>query len=240
MNALQLLEEFKKSSKAVFTIKDIARIINKNKKYTSLLMLRLKKRGLILEIENGKYCLKDENILNVSTSLVFPSYISFIAALSFYRATTQIPRVIEIVSPKSKNKIKYQGYTIQFIRFNKNRIFGYKKEYAYEKNMFIAEPEKLIIDCLLLNRTSLKDVFILLKSEKIDVLKLCGYAKKMNSKILIKRLGYLLEMAQKEIYKKFLKIKFSKKYEKLNSLLPARNIRSSKWKLIINEDINAQ
>lgn len=224
------------STKAVFSIKDIAKVLNNTEKYASLFMYRLKKRNLVSEVEKSKYALSETDVLCVASSLIYPSYISFYEALSFYKATTQIPKVIEIIASRSKKKIYYDGYFIQFIKFKKNLMFGFKKEYLQGKIAFIAEPEKLIVDCLLLNRTPLNDVFILIKSKQTNCAKLIEYAKKTNSGVIIKRLGYLLEKSNLN-YASLLKQSFSIKYEKLNTIFPSKGQKDKKWRLIINEVI---
>ena len=240
MNAINLLEFLRESPMVVFTVKDIARIINKNERYSSLVLFRLKKRNLLLEIEKGKYCLKDAPVLAIASNLVFPSYISFLSALSFYKATTQIPAVIEAVSPKIKKEIIFQNYKIKFYKMEKKKIFGYSKVFVEGKSAFIAEQEKLILDCLFLKQIYLKEVFYILKTFKINKEKLFNYAVRLSSKILFKRLIYLLKSAKQEFYKKFLKKNLSNRYELLNPLLPPRGIKNKELKLILNEDINAE
>lgn len=240
MNAIKLLETLKESSLVVFSIKDIARIINKSEAYTSLVLFRLKKRELILEIEKGKYCLKDANIFTVASNLVFPSYISFLTALSFYKATTQIPAVIEVVSPKTKKEILFQNYKIKFYKMEKKKIFGYTKVFLEGKPAFIAEQEKLILDCLFMKQIYLKEIFYILKNFKINKEKLFNYINRLDSKIVFKRLGYLLKLAKFVYYNKMLKKNLSNRYELLNPLLPTRGIKNREFKLIINEDVNAK
>ncbi|MBI4918617.1 hypothetical protein HY837_01705 [archaeon] len=240
MNTIKLLEILRESSLVVFKIKDIARIINKSEAYSSLVMFRLKKRSLITEIEKGKYCLKGTNILAVASNLVFPSYISFLSALSFYKATTQIPAVIEVVSPKIKKEIIFENYKIKFYKLEKKKIFGYTKSVFDEKSFFIAEKEKLMLDCLSMKQIYLQEVFNILKSFKFDKEKLIDYAFRLNSKIVLKRLGYLLKEAKYSFYTKLAKKRSTKRYEPLNPLLPIRGEKDMQFRIILNEDLNAE
>ncbi len=240
MNALLLLERLRESSLAVFSVRDIARIISKSEAYASLVLFRLKKRGLILEVEKGKYCLKDANELAVASNLVFPSFISFLSALSFYKATTQIPVIIEVACLKTKKEVEFKSYKIKFYKIGKNRMFGYKKIFINDKPVFIAEPEKLILDCLFLKQVYLKEVFYLLKNFEIDKEKLLDYAFRLESKVVLKRLAYLIKLTKRSFYKNLTKKRFSKRYELLNPLLPPRGIKNKELKLILNEDVNAE
>jgi len=114
MKTFDFIETLKRFEKPVFTTTDIAKIINKNKNYTRLYLHRLKKREVIREIEKGKYALRDTHPFVLASNLIFPSYISFLTALSYYGFTTQIPRVIFLVASKTKKEIKFDNYSFKF------------------------------------------------------------------------------------------------------------------------------
>lgn len=238
VNTLDLLKKLKNSTISVFTVKDVARLTGKKENYAYLLSHRLVKRGLISKIEKGKYCLPETNVLCVASSLTFPSYISFYEALNFYNATTQIPRVIDVVCAVSKRKTKYEGYELNFTKFKTKRIFGFSKKSTENKTFFIAEPEKLIIDCLYEQKTNLSDVFNLIKTTEIDKKLFIEFVDRFNSKVIIKRAGYLFELAGKyDLSEELFKKKFSNKYEKISTLMKFKGKKNLKWKLIINEKI---
>ena len=56
----------------------------------------------------------------------------------------------------------------------------------------------------------------------------------MNSIVLVKRLGYILEMNNIDIYKK-VKEHLNKRYDLFNPQLLSTGERNTKWKLTINE-----
>jgi predicted transcriptional regulator of viral defense system len=72
-----------------------------------------------------------------------------------------------------------------------------------------------------------------MNKNKIDSELLYNYLMKINSSVLNKRVGYLLE--KNRICIKNLKI--NNKYECLNINLGKIGARNKKWKLIINEDL---
>jgi len=57
---------------------------------------------------------------------------------------------------------------------------------------------------------------------------------KMNSIVVLKRLGYLLDLRGFGTYDE-LKDKLNDKFDLLNPLLPRTKEKNSKWKLIINQ-----
>jgi predicted transcriptional regulator of viral defense system len=235
MKLIDILRKLENSKKSVFTLSDIVKILNKDENYAKLLMNRLKSKGFILSLERGKYVLPNQNPFTIASSIVFPSYISFISAYSFYNLTTQIPRMIFVVSLKQRKSLNYEGVEIKFVKFPLKRFFGFKREIFHSKLIFVAEVEKAILDSLFLpNYASISETFFALKEAEINLEKLISYAEKFQSKVVIKRLGYLLEKIGLDCYEKF-KEKISKNYELLNPFKPSNGEKNEKWKIIVNE-----
>ncbi len=235
MKSFELIETLKESKISIFTLGDIIKIVNKNENYVKLLLHRLIKRNLLNRIGKNKYILPNQNPYTIASSVTTPSYISFISAYSYYSLTTHIPTTIYIASLKQKKDFSYNNYTLKFIKFTKTRFFGYKKDYLEGKTVFVAELEKAILDSLYLPKyTPLTETFNVLKEADLEKEKLIDYSKKFNSKIVIKRLGFLLEAAGKKapsIYKKMV----NKNYELLNPIKPPTDKKDKKWKIIVNE-----
>lgn len=239
MNTANIIKMLENSEKGVFSGNDISKIIKKPKRYSSLFLYRLKKKGLITEIERNKYTLKKTNLYIVFSNLVYPSYLSFLTAFSYYGLTTQIPKQIQIISLKSKKECYFDNYMLKFIKFKVNRFFGYKREKSLGGFIFIAELEKAIVDSLFLPQYCPIDETSRALSESIssiDINKLIEYALKMKNKVVLKRLGYLLEKNNINIYNK-LKNKINKRYDYLD-LISKKGWKNKKWKLIINRGLN--
>jgi len=235
MQAITFLKELEKFPNPVISLNDVAKIISKNKVYTRVYIHRLKSKNLLQKIERGKYALSDDPF-EIGSSLVFPSYISFISAYAFYGLTTQIPTTIHVVSPRSKNPIILENTKIVFVSFKMKRIFGYRKKRVREKEGFIADPEKAIIDSLYLPQyCPSSETYEALKSDELKETLLIEYALKMDSIVVLKRLGYLLEIQGKDIHP-HIKHKLNARYDKLNPLLEKGIKSSTKWKLNINEE----
>ncbi len=235
MKERQFINTIKEQNLQIITIPDAARIINKNKKYTVLYLQRLEKRKIIKRIEKGKYTLKDTPVLVVASNLTIPAYVSFLTGLSYYNLTTQIPRITQIATTKSKKRIIYENEEIQFI--NLRQVFGYSREKTQHGYIFVGEKEKIIIDSLLLPKyCPIKETIHAIKESKLDTNKLISYSLKMDSIVLLKRLGYILERKNIDIYPKVKKY-LNKRYDLLNPQLPSNEEKNIKWKLNINEGI---
>ena len=238
MKTIEAIKTLEKMQKPVFNVNDMAKIMQKSKNYSSLFLHRLKKKGLVLEIEKNKYIIREESPYLIFSNIVYPSYLSFLTAFSYYNLTTQIPKKIQIITLKSKKEISFENYTAKFIKFKTSRFFGYNREKTPHGFIFIAELEKAIIDSLYLPKYCPIDETYKILSEtinSIDIKKLIDYALKMKSKVVLKRLGYLLEKNNINIYKK-IKNNLDKKYDILD-IISKKGKKNKKWKLIINREL---
>jgi len=232
MKSSEFIETIKNSRNSVFTFSQLTRILGKSEKYTKVFINRLSKKEL-LRLEKNKYALKGTNPFLIASNIVFPSYISFITAYSYYNLTTQLPRTFFVVTLKQKKPISFNSNLIQFVKFKKFRFFGFKREILEGKFVFVAEIEKAIVDSLYLPKyCPISETFFALRNANLNLEKLFKYAKRMNSLAVIKRLGYLLEIVGIDASE--IKTSF-KNYTLLNPSLPKKGNVNEKWKLIINE-----
>lgn len=186
MNTIMLLKQL--DLYPIFTEKDVLKIIKTTKKYVRTLLSRLVKKGYIYRIERGKYSLYDDPLVFAS-HLIKPSYLSLWTALRYHNLTQQQPQTVYVMVKKPKKRIQLKNTTIQFIVTK--HFFGYKTERYRDFDLFVAEPEKAIIDSLLAH---LPLSYIIEAIELLDApQKLAWYAQKTKNHSLIKRLGYLLD-----------------------------------------------
>jgi predicted transcriptional regulator of viral defense system len=235
MKLLDFIRTLEAYEKPVFTVNDVSKVIDADKKYARVYLNRLKAKDVVEAVERDKYVLAGTHPYVAATNLVFPSYMSFLTALHYYGATTQIPRIIYIASTRSKKSLTIRGYTLDFIKLKKERFFGYTRERFQGKFIFVAEKEKLIVDSLFLPRyCPIDEIYNAMGDEKLSIDTLVEYGLKMDSVVTIKRLGYLLEKKGIDIYER-LKPGLNKKYDLLNPLLPKKGEKDIKWRLVINE-----
>ena len=235
MKSFELIKLLESYVSPVFSLADISKITGHKRSYVKVFLSRAVNSGLLVRVERNRYVLKDTNPLLVASNIVFPSYISFISALSYYNLTLQMPNVIYVVCLRRRRSIEYSGYLIKFVKFGNKVFFGYKREVLEGKFMFIAEVEKAILDSLRLPRyCPLSETFYAIKNAELDMDKLFDYARRMSSQVVIRRLGYLLELAGYDASGLVMKFKG---YSLLNPQLPPVGRRDEKWKLIINEGL---
>ncbi len=187
----------------VFTLNDTVKILHKNRTYSILFLHRCVKKGYIGRVERGLYYVKERyNEYEIASHVISPSYVSMVSALAYYGLTTQIPRIVYVISTKRHNKLKgVAGFDIIFKKIKKDMLFGYKKE--ADGNIFIAEPEKALIDIYYFNDVNDLDIAVLDRPARIDINKLVSYAAKSKKRsVLVGIMALLKEYGYKSQAKK--------------------------------------
>lgn len=128
-----------------------------------------------------------------------------------------------------RKKIVLGNTTIFFVK--SKHLFGYSKQRYNDRDIFMAEPEKAIVDCLL-HKVPLDYVREALEGENINYAKLAEHAQRTKNISLIKRLGYLLEQKTGNYFG--LKAG-DNNYIPLNYHLKKKGTHDQKWKLILND-----
>ena len=220
----------KKNGLIIFKTKDLKLLLNVKKIKVYNIIKALKNKKAIETIKGGLYALKGANELVIGSHLNWPSYISFWSAMSYYGFTDQLPKTLFYATTKYRKKIKNYKY----VAISQKRFFGYTKV----GDITIAEKEKAVIDSLLFPKYcgGIKELINCIKSaiNELDKNKLLNYAVKVNSKAVLRRLGFILELIGcKETIKKI-----GKGYELLDPSLKRRNNLNKRWLLDINDDID--
>lgn len=180
MKKIELLRELGKIP--TFNNKRVRELMGKDNRYTWLVVHRLKKEGLIREIERDKYTVHDDPLL-VASSLTWPSYISCWAALRHHDLTEQLPTAIHVVTTRSRKRreVAFGGARIVFIRTKPRCFFGFEKIQRDGLDVFVAESEKALIDSALFRQVSFSELADMTRKnfKSIDVGKLIEHLLKI-------------------------------------------------------------
>lgn len=234
MKSIILLKELEKYK--VFNNKIVRNIIKKDHNYTRLLIYRLKKSNLIIEIEKNKYTVHEDPLI-IADSMIWPCYLSCWTALRFHNLTEQLPNTIFVITTRARknNKIVFKNNKIIFIKVKQKYFFGYNKENYRGYEIFMADPEKAIIDSALFKKISLSELYTIIKNNlnSINAALFIGYLLRIKNKTLAKRLGTLFDKLGLDFYDK-LKNFINNKYIVLDYASPKNKNRNRKWKVIEN------
>jgi len=169
----------------------------------------------------------------IATGIHYPPYVSFWSALSYYGLSDQMPKKIFLATTRYTKEVN----NFRYITLSKKRFFGY----TTVGKITIAEKEKAIIDSLLFPKYAggikeiIKCIETALKSDTIDIKKLIGYALKVESKAVLRRIGYIIvsfdfKIKAIENMRKYI----GKGYELFDPNLKRKNNFNKKWLLDVN------
>lgn len=255
----KLLEYLNQQNKKIFTIADALAILNDSNEGTIRELLRsMAVRGLLLRIKSGLYSIipYESNHLSyypnwhlTAQAIAQPKeyYIGFYSALDIHGLITQ-PSLIEqvvVIDRIQPNKQTIRNVQFEFITFNKNHFFGYKKQWIDDFNQVLcSDLEKTIIDCLYIPRYAggITEIIkaIYKARNRINTNKLNEYLQRFKTQVVYKRLGYILQNLDLfEIFRKDLTNKITDAYAPLDPLLPKEGSHNSIWRILDNTDIKS-
>lgn len=223
------LETLKKNKLEVFRLNDLALLLEFDKTKTYNLIKALKNKNTIDPISSGIYCLKYTNDFVVGTYFNSPSYVGFLSALNYYGFSDNLPRKITLVSTRYKKHNKFE-----YICLSSKRFFGYKKE----GEVVLSEKEKTFVDSLLFPKYSggIKEIARTLREnlDKLDLDKLIDYSLKVESKMVLRRLGFILDEKLGQKNKEKLLKKIGKGVGFLDPNIKTRKNLNKQWLLYTN------
>ena len=210
----RLLFSLEKEKISVFTFRIAKKILESTDSSVWNVLGRLKKKGRIHEIQNGKYLLVParagpEGYWSEDPWLIVPQlidvyYVGFWTAMNYWEMTEQIPYTIFVVTTKRKKKrvLEFGQHKFQFVTLTKKKFFGFIEE-RIGKNMFnISNREKTIVDGLMHPEycggiTEVTKAMWNSRNE-VDWEKILEYSKNVKIDVVLRRLGYLLSILEIE------------------------------------------
>lgn len=158
----------------VYSTQQLANLIRKPKTIAKVYANRLVKKTLAKQLIRGKISFTDDDFV-ISCQMVEPSYISLESALLFHNIVQQVPKEMTCVT--TKNSLKYPELGIKYHKISSSLFFGYSKFKKDNSYVYVADPEKALIDGVYLNIFSKKN-YVEFK-EKLDKNKIEKYLLKL-------------------------------------------------------------
>ena len=234
MKALQVIKKLQ--SYPTFGVSTIANIIDKDTAYAKVYLNRLKNKGIVKQIQRNVYTIQEDPLI-IASRIIWPSYISLWTAFRYYNLTEQIPNTISIVTTRAKSRenIKIMNTMIVFERIKPSWFFGFSKIKINDFEIFMAEPEKALIDAMLLKKISTTEIYSILK-ENIKIIstkKIVDYVYRTQNNALAKRFGWMLDSLgyniakklEKQVYKTMIPLDYARSPSKYEN---------KKWGVIVN------
>lgn len=140
-------------SKRYLSAREIGRLLEIKPANRNVALSRLVKRNVLRRLRRNLYevVLKPSDILEAANSVYQPSYLSFTYCLGKLGLLNQIAYEIEFATPKKTKRVELRDRTVIFRQIAKKLFFGY----VLKDNIFIAQPEKALLDTLYLKSKGL-------------------------------------------------------------------------------------
>jgi len=235
MNTIQLLKRL--ATYPTFNVHTVATIIEKDLPYARLYLNRLKQRKLVHQLQRNIYTVQDDPLI-IASRISWPSYISLWAALRYHNLTEQLPHAITVITTQLKSRRELSlpnNTTVIFEHLRPLWFFGFTKTTIHDFEVFMAEPEKALIDALLLKRISVSEIYSIAHTHLQDLSteKLVHYILKTQNKAVAKRFGWMLSSLgcqnaaklEKMTHRTVIPLDYSRPYE---------GKKDSHWGVIIN------
>lgn len=197
--------------------KDLAEVLGKSPAYARNLLVSLSKKSVVYRIGRGKYVVIPADVLYLRKGyvgdplLLIPQlmqrdqyYIGYRSAAYFHGIIQQIPFDTSVAVLRQRRPLRLGSTRISFVKVNKKKFFGFSEVKYSVAFVNVSDIEKTVLDCV--DRYDLcggiseatRIVSEALKVEKINWDKLLNYLRKVNTKALAQRLGFILEKLSKK------------------------------------------
>ncbi|NQY73615.1 MAG: type IV toxin-antitoxin system AbiEi family antitoxin domain-containing protein [Candidatus Margulisbacteria bacterium] len=195
--------------------REIAPSVGISEDYFNQMLHHLTKAGWLVRIRKGLYALSSTvpgvtpaHEYEIAMALVDPSAIAYWSALNYHGLSDQIPRKVFIQTLKNvsiprdrtkkvgQSQYQIEGFTYHFIQIKPERFFGTEKVWVGEAKVTITDPERTLLDGLMMpyNCGDFSEVLSAfeIRKDNLEVKKIIDYALKLDTAVA-KRLGWVLE-----------------------------------------------
>lgn len=179
LNRLKVAEILKSTGLTLFTPQEFAGLFKVSFNTASTFIKRNVNSGLFIKLRNKFYVLNDTipSHFFVANKLYQPSYISLETALSHYGVIPEIVYTITSVTTKPTREFTTPIGAFSYQRIKQQAYCGYQSVQLHGSTVFLAEPEKALVDYLYfvdIRRSTFNDRIFL---KKINRRKLIAYAR---------------------------------------------------------------
>lgn len=246
--------------KTIFTIDEAANYLNLKGQSLQKFLGPLIKKGILNRLITGLYTIVPfelgnttqfmgnpyvvaREIIRLKQKSAQPHYfISYASAFELHQMVTQPHMdIYASTSQQIKEKINIQGMRFHFVTIKKQDFFGYKKHWVNKfESILVSDLERTIIDGLKLPEYcgGITEVAkgLWIKRNELNTKKLIEYAEKIDSGVIYRRLGYLLDLYKlaNELELMSLKKRLTVSYQLLDPTQVDEGKYLAKWRLRLN------
>lgn len=205
-----ILSHVKASKCSLVDSKKVQDYLNVGAGYASKILERLGQKGYLERVIRGKYLFipleygyeeryPPMNSLVVGSVLTTPYYYCYQTANNYHGFTSQFSPKTYICTVKPRRSFRWRNTSYKFVTLVDDKFFGFTKAEADGCTIYVAEPEKAVLDSL--DKPSYcggvsQVIYVVSNALSSDVNrdKLLLYADRMGSNSVLQRLGYVVEL----------------------------------------------
>ncbi len=265
--ALRLVRSLASEGNRIFTVaraKELSAAAGLTDGYLRQALHHLTKSGWLLRLRKGLYALSpvmpgvtSAHEFEIAMALVPHGAVSHWSAMQYHGMTEQIPRKVFVLTstdhpiPQSRSKDRREGSGIevaktiyQFIRVKPERFFGTDKVWVSEARVMITDPERTLLDGLMMPWHCGDFAEVLhafeVRKDRLNLDRIVGYALRVDA-AAAKRLGWVLEQqgVRPDRLASLLKLPI-KGYRTLDPNGPRKGPCNSRWMIQENLPGNLQ
>lgn len=145
MRALASLQTLQRSSKQIFSLSDLRKLLGMESDNTAYKRVQvLIEAGILTRIMKGYFMLAANRPSNLAIANVLyrPSYISLETALNYYGMLIQVPQQVTSVTTNMSKERYVEETPFTYAHLDKRYFTGYQRVESF----LIATPEKALVD----------------------------------------------------------------------------------------------
>ena len=214
-NEARLISKLEFEHVRLVRIKDVQQVLASSYQYSSFLLHSLVRKGWLARLRPGLYELIPASSGGFWTrdwyaslqAFRTPYYLSFLAAAYFHGFSPQRPRLAQVAtSDKVRARYAAEEAGVESVTVGPSRFFGFQQVERNGLVVNVAEPAKVIVDCLYSPEKSggiLEVARIVARgARQTSSSKLVDYAIRMDNRALVQRLGYLADTLDVKLAKR--------------------------------------
>ena len=146
MSNIEFLNTLDGFNKPYFTMADFEKILGMERDSLYVALNRLVEKGILIRLKRDVYVSRFQSLEfeRIANQLYYPSYLSFESTLSRFGIMSQIPYSLTFATTKPTKKLSLGEKVVEYRKLKEDCFFGY----ALENGVFVAEPEKALLDQL--------------------------------------------------------------------------------------------
>lgn len=150
MNWLTLEQTVRRHGLRLFAPLELQRVLGISAVAARFLVHRYTKRGALLKLRNGLYCLSDAppSEMAIANRLYEPSYLSFEFALAYHHLIPKTVYLLTSATTRPTRKLSALGKSFEYHHLKKSAFTGYEPMKIGTETVLMATPEKALVDTL--------------------------------------------------------------------------------------------